>query len=259
MVLLTSSRRPLHAEGPEVSPLGLGTVKLGRNRDVKYPDPYSIPDDATVRELLAGAKALGINLIDTAPAYGESEARLGALLDDRHCWVIATKVGETWGDGGSTFDFSAAATKASVDSSLARLRTDYLDLVLVHSDGNDQHLILETDVLAELRQLQRAGKVRAVGFSAKTFSGAALALQHVDVLMTTCELDNPESGAVIAKAAAAGCGVLVKKAFDSGHKPSATNLQRVLHTPGVSSVVVGTINLSHLRQDVSWVCDAETT
>ncbi|MFU8797936.1 MAG: aldo/keto reductase, partial [Gammaproteobacteria bacterium] len=62
-----------------ISPLGLGTVKFGRNQQVKYPQPFEIPDDKVIVGLLNCARDLNINLIDTAPAYGESETRLGAL------------------------------------------------------------------------------------------------------------------------------------------------------------------------------------
>jgi len=72
--------RPLGSTGMLVSPLGLGTVKFGRNEQVKYPRPFAIPDDRRVAELLALALDLGINLLDTAPAYGSSEARIGKLL-----------------------------------------------------------------------------------------------------------------------------------------------------------------------------------
>ncbi|MDH3947931.1 MAG: aldo/keto reductase, partial [Gammaproteobacteria bacterium] len=86
--------RALGATGIKVSVLGLGTVKLGRDQEVKYPRGFNIPDDAAVRELLALSRDLGINFIDTAPAYGNSEERLGQLMDNSNDWVIMTKVGE---------------------------------------------------------------------------------------------------------------------------------------------------------------------
>lgn len=68
--------RPLGDTGLAVSPLGLGTVKFGRDQGVKYPSGFTIPDDREAADLLALARDLGINLIDTAPAYGRSEERL---------------------------------------------------------------------------------------------------------------------------------------------------------------------------------------
>jgi aryl-alcohol dehydrogenase-like predicted oxidoreductase len=98
--------RPLGNTGLIVSPLGLGTVKLGRDQGVKYPNGFTIPDDAAARALLDQARALGINLIDTAPAYGVSEQRLGPLLrGQREDWVIVSKVGEEFENGQSRFDF----------------------------------------------------------------------------------------------------------------------------------------------------------
>ena len=95
MVETKMQLRPFGNTGINVSPLGLGTVKLGRNEQVKYPNAFSIPDDQQAGELLELARDLGINLIDTAPAYGNSEQRLGALLKgQRHEWVICSKVGE---------------------------------------------------------------------------------------------------------------------------------------------------------------------
>ncbi|HHH13074.1 MAG TPA: aldo/keto reductase, partial [Thiolapillus brandeum] len=57
--------RPLGSTGIEVSPLGLGTVKIGRNQQVKYPRGFELPDDAQVERLLWLARELGINLVDT--------------------------------------------------------------------------------------------------------------------------------------------------------------------------------------------------
>ena len=87
--------RPLGRTGLQVSALGLGTVKLGRNQDVKYPRAFELPDDRSAAALLDRARGLGINLLDTAPAYGSSEERLGGLLaGQREHWIICSKVGE---------------------------------------------------------------------------------------------------------------------------------------------------------------------
>ena len=72
--------RRLGSTGLFVSPLGLGTVKLGRNTGVKYPGEFKIPTDAQAADLLRGAQKAGITLLDTAPAYGEAEERLGRIV-----------------------------------------------------------------------------------------------------------------------------------------------------------------------------------
>jgi aryl-alcohol dehydrogenase-like predicted oxidoreductase len=64
----------------DISTFGLGTVKFGRNQGLKHPTSFELPSDETLRELLACARDMGVNLLDTAPAYGYSEERLGELL-----------------------------------------------------------------------------------------------------------------------------------------------------------------------------------
>src|SRR5690625_7513454 len=77
---LTPFQRPLGRTGLMVSPIGLGTVKLGRNQRLKHPQPFELPSRKEAEYLLDCAHDLGINFIDTAAAYGSSEARLGELL-----------------------------------------------------------------------------------------------------------------------------------------------------------------------------------
>ena len=122
-------KRALGSTGLDVSVLGLGTVKIGRNQQVKYPSEFELPDDKSVVELFELAQSLGINFIDTAPAYGSSEQRLGKLLPDRHDWVIMTKVGEIFEGTESRFDFSFDYTIKSVEKSLKTLKRDVLDVV----------------------------------------------------------------------------------------------------------------------------------
>ena len=146
--------REIAKTGVRVSPVGLGTVKLGRDQGVKYPQGFTIPDDRKAARLLARARELGITLLDTAPAYGNSEQRLGQLLaGQRQHWLICSKVGEEFADGRSSFDFSPEHTRFSVERSLARLRTDVIDIVLVHSDGNDMAIINDGAALDELDRM----------------------------------------------------------------------------------------------------------
>jgi aryl-alcohol dehydrogenase-like predicted oxidoreductase len=259
--------RSLGNTGLQVSTLGLGTVKFGRNQGLKYPTGFDLPDDIQLRNLLDTARSLGINLIDTAPAYGNSEERLGRLLRNRHEWVVCSKTGEEFIDGKSRFDFSPAHTRLSVQRSLRRLRTDYLDVVLVHSDGNDEHIIQQSGCFEMLQRLKEQGLIRAFGLSGKTRSGGLLALQHADVVMVTLNLQDNNELDVIRTAHALGKGVLIKKALNSGHAireatasdqpvnqhPAAESLRFVLSEPGVSSVIVGTINAHHLAANAACV------
>lgn len=250
--------RPMGSNGPLVSPLGLGTVKLGRNQGVKYPSGFELPDDKSALELLALARDLGINLLDTAPAYGISEERLGPLLKgQRHDWVLVSKVGEEFVDGASLFDFSASHTRMSVERSLKRLRTDYLDAVLVHSDGNDVQLLQQEEVYATLAQLKQEGKIGQFGFSGKTVEGGLLSLEHGDCAMVTYNLNEQEEKPVLDYAHTHGKAILIKKALASGHiclepgiDPVRASFELIFGHPGTTSAVIGTINPKHLQHNV---------
>ena len=257
MNTLQGHYRPLGSTGLHVSPLGLGTVKLGRNQGVKYPTRFQLPSDQQARELIAHAREVGINLIDTAPAYGISESRLGPLLaGQREHWVICTKVGEEFDNGISHFDFSGEHTRRSVERSLKRLQTDFLDLVLVHSDGNDL-AVLEQGALDMLATLKREGLIRAFGFSGKSIDGGVAALERSDCAMVTYNLREQAERPVLDFALAQRKGILIKKALASGHlcvdgsDPVQAGLQLVLEHPAVSSAIVGTINRDHLDHNVA--------
>src|SRR5262245_28620985 len=110
--------RVLGRSGVRISPLGFGAFKIGRNQGIKYPSGYDLPDESTVSRLLNEVLDLGITYIDTAPAYGLSEERIGRAIGHRRSeFVLSTKVGETFSDGKSTFDFSANGVRDSVTRS----------------------------------------------------------------------------------------------------------------------------------------------
>ena len=249
--------RQLGATGIGVSVLGLGTVKLGRATGVDYAHPYRLPTMDEARRLLDRAQSLGINLIDTAPAYGTSEERLGELLaGQRQRWVIVTKVGEEFDGTRSRHDFSPEHTAMSVHRSLERLGTDYLDVVLIHSDGNDEQILNELGTLDCLKQLRDQGLIRAAGISHKSPGGARVALDKgADVIMATLNPRDRTEAEVIEQTGKSGCGVLVKKALASGREaPEA--LRFAVGYPGVSGVIVGTLDPEHLAENAEILCEA---
>ena len=212
-----------------------------------------------MRDLLALARDAGINLLDTAPAYGTSEQRLGPLLNgQRHEWVLCSKVGEEFDNGESWFDFSAAHTRRSVERSLKRLHTDYLDLVLVHSNGDDLK-VLEDEVYPALQQLKQEGLIRGFGFSGKTVEGGIQALQDGDCAMVTWNLREQGARPVLDYALDQTKGILIKKALArrhiclEGEDPVTAGFDLVFSHPAVSSAIIGTITPAHLTQNVSTV------
>lgn len=248
---LPISRRSLGRSGLSVSPLGYGAFKIGRNQKIKYPQPFDLPDDATTQRLLNTIVDAGINLIDTAPAYGISEQRIGRFLSHRRDEIVlSTKVGETFEDGKSTYDFSGPAIRASIKRSLKRLRTDRLDLVLIHSNGEDDWILDETDAVATLQAVREQGDVRAIGFSGKLPTAARRAMEWADVLMVEYHVNDTSHAEVIAEAYAQDIGVLVKKGLAAGHLPPETAIPFVLGNRGVSSLVVGGLNVDHLAANL---------
>ena len=247
-------KRSLGQSGINVSCLGLGTVKFGRNHQVRYPEKFSLPSLGELEGILNRTRELGINFLDTAPAYGDSEEKIGHVLRGRSDWIICTKVGEDFANGQSSFNFSGSHAQKSIQRSLKNLKTDYLDIVLVHSNGDDETIIDNTDCLETLARLKEKGIIRAYGMSTKTIQGGIRATDLTDVVMVTLNPSNKDDLPVIKNALSKNKGVLVKKALNSGHLSEYSlekNLNFVLSTSGVTSIVVGTINQEHLAVNVS--------
>jgi aryl-alcohol dehydrogenase-like predicted oxidoreductase len=170
--------RSLGRTGLIVSEIGFGAWGIG-GRTVSETS-YGDTDDRISLAALARARDCGITFFDTSAAYGSghSEELIGkALAGVRHQAVLATKAGyEAWD---RPPDFSAAAIVASTERSLGRLRTDYLDLLLLHNAPLD--VMLAPDVREALARLAASGKIRSWGASAKGPADALEALQACDV------------------------------------------------------------------------------
>ena len=248
-------QRPFGSTGLNVSILGLGTVKFGRNQKIKYPT-FELPTDDAICALLDDALAYGINLLDTAPAYGISEERLGKLLGTRrHSLVVVTKTGEEFAHGESTYLFTAEHTRMSVERSLRRLNTNRLDCVLVHCHRDDLAILRDTAVLETLQQLKDRGDIRSFGASTYTIEGGMFAAEHCDAVMVSYSAGYRGEEPVIRHATELGKAVLIKKGLDSGaaaaSRPLEENLRPIFGFSGVSSLIVGTINREHLRENVA--------
>jgi len=243
--------RPLGTTGLAVTPIGFGAFKIGRNEKTKYAEQYALPDEQAVARLLNGILDAGVKYIDTAPAYGLSEERIGRSIGHRRGeFILSTKVGETFEQGRSTYDFSAAAMRSSVERSLRRLRTNVLDIVFIHSNGDDVEIQRATDAVATLRELKEQGLVRTIGLSGKTVQGARLALDWADAIMVEYHIDDMSHAEVIAAAAGRGVGVVVKQGLASGRLAPAEAITFVLGSSGVTSLVIGGLNLDHIRTNI---------
>ncbi len=168
--------------------------------------------------------------------------------------MIVSKVGEFFEQGKSRFDFSYQTTIEVVEQSLRTLNTDYLDVVLIHSDGDDLGILENEGALDALQNLKERGLIRAHGMSSKSVEGGLTVVDKMDIVMATCNLAYNEELSVLRAAAEKKRGVLIKKGLQSGHIPGAHGVEEsmrfVFSQPGVSGMIVGTINPDHLRDNV---------
>jgi len=253
------NRRHLNSTDRQISSLGLGTVKFGRNESVKYPTAFELPTDGEILSLLDLAQEEGINLLDTAPAYGSSEERLGKLLGSRRDdWNIVSKAGENFENSASTYDFSSKAIRESVEQTLLSLRTDRVECLLLHSDGNDLDILDNSGAVETLFELKNAGKVLSIGISTKTLAGGQRAIAlGLDAVMVTYNPWATSEGEVLDEANVEGTSVFIKKALGSGwfgdeEKPAdpvETAFRFIFDHPATTSIIVGTINPGHLREN----------
>jgi len=144
----------------EISRVALGTWAMGGWM-------WGGTDDRESAATIFAAVEHGINLIDTAPAYGfgRSEEIVGNALHDaglRSRVHIATKVGLEWRDGNVFRNASRARILEEIDDSLRRLRTDYIDIYQVHWPDP---LVEIEETAAAMETLLRQGKIRAIGVS----------------------------------------------------------------------------------------------
>jgi len=172
--------RTLGRTGLNVSKLGYGGSPLG--------DEFGTAEPWEAQRAVHCALDLGINYFDVAPYYGRTlaETRLGAALAGRRDQaILATKCGRYDVAG---FDFSAARIRRSIDESLARLRTDYLDVFLAHDIEFVHEKQIVEEAIPAMRDLQRAGKARYIGITGlqlKLLRRVAEAVP-VDIVLSYC-------------------------------------------------------------------------
>jgi aryl-alcohol dehydrogenase-like predicted oxidoreductase len=153
---------PYGSTGLQVTRIGLGGFPLGAVNRARGWDPYTAQGRAQAIRVVHAALDAGINVVDTAPGYGNghSESIIGeALAGRRSAVVLATKVRYTG---------SGADVTASVEESLRRLRTDAVDIIQFHGGMYTQaevERIVDGGLLEALERLREQGKVRFVGFT----------------------------------------------------------------------------------------------
>jgi aryl-alcohol dehydrogenase-like predicted oxidoreductase len=259
--------KPYGNSGFDVSVLGLGAGQVG--------DEKLVESDAA--QLLNTALDLGITLIDTARGYGLSEERIGRHLSHRRAeFVLSTKVG--YGIEGHA-DWSSGIIEAGVDAALRRLRTDYIDIVHLHSC--ELATLQAGDVVDALVRVREKGKIRVAAYSGENqaLDWAVAEGRFGGVECSVNLFDQINLGGPLTQARTDGLGVIAKRPL--GNAPwrfddrpvgdyAETYWERMRRLaydttglawdefalrfsawqPEVSSAIVGTASIAHLRHNV---------
>ena len=230
MDTITLGKTPLR-----VSRLGFGAAPIG----------YLGVERDKVRRLVDEVLKAGINLIDTAACYPGSEAALGEAVSDRRDeYVLASKCGHVTGDLQGD-PFTPQLIHDSIDQSLRRLRTDRIDLMMLHTC--DEDTLRKGDALAALEKAQDAGKVRCIGYSGDNAAAAhAATLDLVQVIETSVSIvDQHNIDTVLPACQQRDVGVIAKRPIaNAAWKP-------IEHQPGVYQQYARTYTDRFQRMGVS--------
>ncbi|MGZ3609520.1 MAG: aldo/keto reductase [Ktedonobacteraceae bacterium] len=258
----------------KVSLLGFGSYKMSEK----------IGGSAVgeVSQLLGPALDAGINVIDTAECYGQGEELIGQAIGHRRGeYYLFTKCGHA--SGFNLPDWSPQLLERSIDRSLQRLKTDYVDLVQLHSCS--QEALRQGEVIEALQRARAAGKTRYIGYSGdRRAAQYAVQCGAFDTLQISVNIADQESiDLTIPTAKEQGMGVIAKRsvangAWSSRQKPTdpvdqlywerlkklnydflkgdstsiASIAQRfTMSVPEVDIVLIGTTNPDHLRYNIS--------
>jgi aryl-alcohol dehydrogenase-like predicted oxidoreductase len=273
----TMQHRRLGRTNLQVSELGFGAWEIGWT-------PVEQGDG--IGHLLNCALDQGINFVDSSAAYRWSEELIAKYIGHRRReFIFATKCG-SWrvqqpdGEWVQTLDYSAAAIMPQIDRSLQRLKTDYIDIMQLHSPSYED--LVHGDGLQGLQKAQQQGKIRFVSLSADGDAAVqAIEMGAFDTLQLTYNILEPEPAALIAAARAKDMGIIVKnpianaiyeqprsaenaRLWDLGQQrlaPSAlgdlprveASLRWLLNNADVHTAIVGTTNLQHLQENIASV------
>ena len=263
-------QRELGRTGLRVSVLGFGGSEIG----------FEAADPSRVRRLLQEALDAGLNVIDTAECYGDSESLIGhAIADRRREFHLFTKCGHFEGTGRD--DWSPASLEKSIARSLARLRTDHVDLLQLHTCSEDD--LRRGEVIEVIERARQRGQTRFLGYSGDGPAARyAVECGRFDTLQTSINVADQEAlRLTLPLAMARGVGVIAKRpianaAWRTGERPASayhhaywdrlerldyeflrrplpqsigTALRFTASLPGVTTLIVGTTQPGRWREN----------
>jgi aryl-alcohol dehydrogenase-like predicted oxidoreductase len=263
-------RRRLGRTDMVVSVLGFGGSEIG----------YERASARTVARLLGSALDAGLNVIDTAECYDDSESLIGGAIGSRRgeCYLL-TKCGHPRGYGRG--DWRSASLLASIERSLKRLRTDRLDLIQLHSCELAD--LRNGDAIAALERARERGLTRYIGYSGDGEAARyAVECGRFDTLQTSVSIADQEAiDLTLPAAASRQMGVIAKRPIanavwryarrpaepyyqpywsrlraldypflrDGADAAAATALRFTLAAPGVHTAIVGTKRPERWREN----------
>jgi len=204
-------KRTLGNTGMAVTVLGYGGAEIGFQ---------GVPAD-TVGRLINSALDAGLNVIDTAECYIDSEQKIGEAVSHRRSeYFLFTKCGHDKDED----HWNPQKMAQQIDRSLKRLRTDRVDLVQLHSCSEE--LLRKGDVIEVVQRARDAGKTRFIGYSGDSRAALyAVECGAFDTLQISVSIADQESiDLVLPRAKARNMGVIVKRpianaAWKSSEKP----------------------------------------
>jgi aryl-alcohol dehydrogenase-like predicted oxidoreductase len=276
-VRMAVAKRELGRTGLHVTTLGYGAMELRgapRARDIT---------EAQAETILNAVLDAGINYIDTSIDYGLSEERIGRYIAHRRAeYYLASKCGCLVGAPSaprgqrSTHVFTRDNITAGVEQSLARMKTDHLDIVQFHQSPS-RRTLEEHGALEALLELKESGKVRFIGMSGTLpHLMDHIAMGVFDVFQVPYSAVEREHEEAIAAAARSGAGIVVRGGAAKGAPTegkqaglqwerwqrahlddlldSMTAMEFILRftfsNPDLDTTIVGTINPAHLQANL---------
>ncbi|NUU79419.1 aldo/keto reductase [Paenibacillus xylanilyticus] len=260
--------------GMKVSTLGFGGSEIGSN-----------VSKGDVETLLNTALDAGLNVIDTAECYGDSEELIGDVLSHRRDdFYLFTKCGHAAGVDGP--DWDPKVLEQTIDRSLRRLKTEYVDVIHLHSCSEE--VLRQGAVIEVLQRAKEAGKTRYIGYSGDTTDALyAIGTGVFDSLETSLNIADQEAiDLTLPEARKRNMGVIAKRpianaawtydtlsedaypfvywrrlqelgyGFLSGDNAQAaveTALRFTLSTEGVDTAIVGTTKPNRWQQNADLV------
>lgn len=269
-------RREYGNTGMQVSMLGFGAAEIG----------FIQAEAKAIERLLGSALDSGLNLIDTGECYGDSEELIGQAVGHRRSdYYLFTKCGHGKVAGYERPDWEPSLLEETIDRSLKRLKTDYIDVIHLHNCSED--ILRQGDVIEVLLRAREKGKIRFAGYSGDHYAALyAVQCGAFQSLQTSVSIADQEAiELTLPEAARQGIGVVAKRPVANAvwfapeninnerHQENWNRLQKLdydflqkdgeavlktalrftLAVPGVHSAIVGTAREGRWQQNAAYL------